>query len=67
MECRVVMPPKLSLILEIPEQVVALHPSCGLDTQPEWVLFNQFAFTTSYYIRNQASVVSLKTITDLPM
>ena len=21
-------------------QVVSLHPSCGLDSQPEWVLFN---------------------------
>lgn len=56
MECRVVMPPKLSLILEIPEQVVALHPSCGLDTQPECVLFNEFAFTTSYHIRTVTAI-----------
>ncbi|KAJ2988809.1 hypothetical protein NUW54_g8997 [Trametes sanguinea] len=23
-------------------QVVSLHPSCGLDTSPEWVVFNEF-------------------------
>ena len=50
------MPPKLSLNLEIPEQVVALHPSCGLDTQPECVLFNEFAFTTSYHIRTVTAI-----------
>ena len=32
-------------------QVVSLHPSCGLDTQPEWVLFNEFVLTTRHYIR----------------
>ncbi|KAI6008787.1 P-loop containing nucleoside triphosphate hydrolase protein [Pisolithus orientalis] len=32
-------------------QVVNLHPSCGLDTQPEWVLFNEFVLTTRPYIR----------------
>ena len=32
-------------------QVVALHPSCGLDTQPEWVMFNEFVLTTRLYIR----------------
>lgn len=32
-------------------QVVGLHPSCGLDTQPEWVLFNEFVLTTRPYIR----------------
>ncbi|KAG0695848.1 P-loop containing nucleoside triphosphate hydrolase protein [Suillus ampliporus] len=32
-------------------QVVALHPSCGLDTQPEWVIFNEFVLTTRPYIR----------------
>ncbi|GAW10245.1 pre-mRNA-splicing factor ATP-dependent RNA helicase PRP43 [Lentinula edodes] len=30
-------------------QVVALHPSCGLDSQPEWVLFNdQLQIHTSH-------------------
>ncbi|KAG2142414.1 P-loop containing nucleoside triphosphate hydrolase protein [Suillus clintonianus] len=31
-------------------QAVALHPSCGLDTQPEWVIYNEFVLTTSPYI-----------------
>ncbi|KAI6144396.1 P-loop containing nucleoside triphosphate hydrolase protein [Pisolithus tinctorius] len=37
-------------------QVVSLHPSCGLDTQPEWVLFNEFALTTRPYIRTVTDV-----------
>ncbi|KIL54410.1 hypothetical protein M378DRAFT_18913 [Amanita muscaria Koide BX008] len=32
-------------------EVVALHPSCGLDTQPEWVIFNEFVLTTRPFIR----------------
>ncbi|CAK5277734.1 unnamed protein product [Mycena citricolor] len=32
-------------------QVVGLHPSCGLETQPEWVIFNEFVLTTRPYIR----------------
>ncbi|KAG1765553.1 P-loop containing nucleoside triphosphate hydrolase protein [Suillus occidentalis] len=37
-------------------QVVALHPSCGLDTQPEWVVFNEFVLTTRPYIRTVTEV-----------
>ena len=37
-------------------QVVGLHPSCGLDTQPEWVLFNEFVLTTRPYIRTVSDV-----------
>ncbi|KAI4518489.1 P-loop containing nucleoside triphosphate hydrolase protein [Schizophyllum commune Loenen D] len=37
-------------------QVVALHPSCGLDTQPEWVLFNEFVLTTRPYIRTVTEI-----------
>ncbi|KAG5638131.1 DEAH-box ATP-dependent RNA helicase prp43 [Sphagnurus paluster] len=37
-------------------QVVALHPSCGLDSQPEWVLFNEFVLTTRPYIRTVSDV-----------
>ncbi len=33
------------------DQVVALHPSCGLDTQPEWVLFHEFILTKQPYLR----------------
>ncbi|KAG2757921.1 P-loop containing nucleoside triphosphate hydrolase protein [Suillus brevipes Sb2] len=36
--------------------VVALHPSCGLDTQPEWVIFNEFVLTTRPYIRTVTDV-----------
>ncbi|PVG02447.1 putative PRP43-involved in spliceosome disassembly [Serendipita vermifera] len=32
-------------------QLVSLHPSCGLDTSPEWVLFNEFVLTTKSFIR----------------
>ncbi|PPQ71525.1 hypothetical protein CVT24_006473 [Panaeolus cyanescens] len=37
-------------------QVVALHPSCGLESQPEWVLFNEFVLTTRPYIRTVSEV-----------
>ncbi|OBZ72947.1 putative pre-mRNA-splicing factor ATP-dependent RNA helicase prp43 [Grifola frondosa] len=37
-------------------QVVALHPSCGLDTQPDWVIFNEFVLTTKPYIRTVTEV-----------
>ena len=32
-------------------QRVSLHPSCGLDNTPEWVIFNEFVLTTRPYIR----------------
>ncbi|KAH7090094.1 pre-mRNA-splicing factor ATP-dependent RNA helicase PRP43 [Auriculariales sp. MPI-PUGE-AT-0066] len=37
-------------------QVVGLHPSCGLDTSPEWVLFNEFVLTSKPYIRTVTEV-----------
>ncbi|PCH34704.1 nucleoside triphosphate hydrolase protein [Wolfiporia cocos MD-104 SS10] len=37
-------------------QVVNLHPSCGLDNQPEWVIFNEFVLTTKPYIRTVTEV-----------
>ncbi|OSX62873.1 hypothetical protein POSPLADRAFT_1180963 [Postia placenta MAD-698-R-SB12] len=37
-------------------QVVSLHPSCGLDNQPEWVIFNEFVLTTKPYIRTVTDV-----------
>ena len=37
-------------------QKVTLHPSCGLDTQPEWALFNEFVLTTRPYIRTVTAV-----------
>jgi pre-mRNA-splicing factor ATP-dependent RNA helicase DHX15/PRP43 len=37
-------------------QTVSLHPSCGLETQPEWVLFNEFVLTTRPFIRTVTEV-----------
>ncbi|KAF9779337.1 P-loop containing nucleoside triphosphate hydrolase protein [Thelephora terrestris] len=37
-------------------QKVFLHPSCGLDHTPEWVLFNEFILTTRPYIRTVTAV-----------
>ncbi|EIN04072.1 P-loop containing nucleoside triphosphate hydrolase protein [Punctularia strigosozonata HHB-11173 SS5] len=37
-------------------QVVGLHPSCGLDGQPEWVIFNEFVLTTRPYIRTVTEI-----------
>ncbi|KAG1885069.1 P-loop containing nucleoside triphosphate hydrolase protein [Suillus subluteus] len=37
-------------------QPVVLHPSCRLDTQPEWVIFNEFLVTNSPYIRTVTGV-----------
>ncbi|KAJ2960893.1 hypothetical protein NUW54_g14410 [Trametes sanguinea] len=34
----------------------SLHPSCGLDTSPEWVIFNEFVMTTKPYIRMVSEV-----------
>ena len=36
--------------------MVSLHPSCGLETQPEWVLFNEFVLTTRNYIRTVTEI-----------
>ncbi|KAF8635093.1 hypothetical protein AX15_000533 [Amanita polypyramis BW_CC] len=38
------------------DQVVALHPNCGLDTQPEWVIFNEFVLTTRPFMRTVSEV-----------
>ena len=37
-------------------QRVSLHPSCGLDNTPEWVLFNEFILTTRPYIRTVTAI-----------
>ncbi|EKM51224.1 uncharacterized protein PHACADRAFT_177891 [Phanerochaete carnosa HHB-10118-sp] len=38
-------------------QVVGLHPSCGLDNSPEWVIFNEFVLTTRPYVRTVTTVL----------
>lgn len=53
-------------------QQVNLHPSCGLDTQPEWVLFNEFVLTTRPYVRTVSTVnpewfVQLSASVDFPI
>lgn len=37
-------------------QVVSLHPSCGLDTTPEWVIYHEFVLTSRNYIRTVTEV-----------
>ncbi|KAK6904534.1 pre-mRNA-splicing factor ATP-dependent RNA helicase DHX15/PRP43 [Kwoniella mangroviensis CBS 8886] len=37
-------------------QVVRLHLSCGLDTTPEWVIYNEFVLTTANFIRTVTEV-----------
>ncbi|ODN75120.1 hypothetical protein, variant [Cryptococcus amylolentus CBS 6039] len=37
-------------------QVVRLHLSCGMDTTPEWVLYNEFVLTTANFIRTVTEV-----------
>ncbi|KAF8335363.1 pre-mRNA-splicing factor ATP-dependent RNA helicase PRP43 [Cantharellus anzutake] len=37
-------------------QPVRLHPTCGLDSDPEWVLFNEFVLTLQPYIRTVTAV-----------
>ena len=37
-------------------QIVGLHPSTGLDNNPEWVLYNEFVLTTRNFIRTCTEV-----------
>jgi pre-mRNA-splicing factor ATP-dependent RNA helicase DHX15/PRP43 len=32
-------------------QVVSIHPSSGINSRPEWVLYEEFALTTKNFIR----------------
>lgn len=47
---------KGSYLMVKDNQVVILHSSCGLDTQPKWVLFNEFVLTTRPYIHTVSKV-----------
>lgn len=38
------------------EQIVVLHPSCSLGSEPEWVMFNEFILTTRQYIRTVTEI-----------
>ena len=37
-------------------QAVQLHPGCGLEGKPGWVVFNEFVLTTTPYIRTVSAV-----------
>jgi len=37
-------------------QVVQLHPSTGVDSKPEWVLYNEFVLTSKNFIRTVTSI-----------
>lgn len=34
------------------QQLVTLHPSCGLKHSPDWVMYNEFVLTKKQYIRD---------------
>ncbi|KAJ3095984.1 hypothetical protein HDU97_006333 [Phlyctochytrium planicorne] len=38
------------------DQIVQLHPSCCLESKPEWVLYNEFVLTSKNYIRTVTDV-----------
>lgn len=38
------------------EQKVLIHPSCGLERNPEWVLYNEFVLTSKNYIRTVTTI-----------
>ncbi|KAF9442115.1 DUF1605-domain-containing protein [Macrolepiota fuliginosa MF-IS2] len=48
-------------------QIVGLHPSCGLTTQPEWVIFNEFVLTARPYIRTVTEVRPDWLLEDAPL
>jgi len=37
-------------------QVVALHPSTGMDHKPEWVMYDEFVLTTRNFIRTVTEI-----------
>ncbi|GAA5825873.1 hypothetical protein JCM11251_000037 [Rhodosporidiobolus azoricus] len=37
-------------------QLAAIHPSSGLDANPSWVIYNEFALTTKNYLRTVTEV-----------
>ncbi|KAJ3218490.1 hypothetical protein HDU67_005292 [Dinochytrium kinnereticum] len=38
------------------DQIVQLHPSCCLESKPEWVLYNEFVLTSKNYIRTVTDI-----------
>ena len=54
--CYLDLPLKYIITFPCSGQTVSLHPSYGLDTRPEWVLFNEFVLTTRAYIRTVTEI-----------
>ena len=52
----VVLVTRAIVLINVTLKVVALHPSCGLNTTPEWVMFNEFVLTTRPFIRTVTEV-----------
>jgi len=46
-------------------QVVSLHPSCVLDTKPEWVVYEDFVLTNQNYIRTVTAVTQPEWLVEL--
>ena len=44
------------ITFSLSDQTTLVHPSCGLDTRPEWVIFNEFVLTTRAYIRTVTEI-----------
>ncbi|KAN0081510.1 Oligonucleotide/oligosaccharide-binding (OB)-fold domain containing protein [Tylopilus felleus] len=42
---------KCNYVMVKDNRVISLHLSCGLDKQPEWVIFNEFVLMMRPYIR----------------
>lgn len=38
------------------EQKVLIHPSCGIERAPEWVIYNEFVLTSKNYIRTVTTI-----------
>ena len=49
-------------------QPVGLHPSCGLDNSPEWVLFNECASPLLWFVLTHSVVLTtrnyIRTVTE---
>jgi pre-mRNA-splicing factor ATP-dependent RNA helicase DHX15/PRP43 len=54
--CKGDLPLRCIVTFPLSSQAVFLHPSCGLNTKPEWVLFNEFVITTRPFIRTVTEI-----------
>lgn len=47
-------------------QLVTLHPSCGMRGSPDWVMYNEFVLTKTSYIRTCSEINGLWVIEQAP-